>query len=170
MVLAALFMTLCLVLPFLTGQIPQIGDALLPMHIPVLLCGYVCGWQYGAVVGLVAPLLRGTLFGMPPLFPTGIAMSFELALYGAVTGFLYKALPTMRIYLFLSFFVAMVSGRVVWGIVRLLLSGLSGSAFTYPMFIAGALTNAIPGIIFQLLLIPLIVMALQKANLISSSH
>ena len=78
MTLAALFLALGLVLPFFTGQIPQIGSMLLPMHIPVFLCGLICGWQYGAAVGFVVPLMRSVLFGMPPLFPTATAMAFEL--------------------------------------------------------------------------------------------
>ena len=89
---AALFLALCLVLPMLTGQIPQIGSMLLPMHIPVLLCGLVCGWQYGAVVGFVAPLLRSVLFGMPPMYPVAIAMAFELLTYGLVIGLVYRRL------------------------------------------------------------------------------
>ena len=76
--LAALFLALGLVLPFFTGQIPQIGSMLLPMHIPVFLCGLICGWQYGAAVGFVTPLLRSALFGMPPLFPTAAAMPLEI--------------------------------------------------------------------------------------------
>ena len=66
LVYSALFLALALLLPFLTGQIPQIGSALNPMHIPVLLCGFVCGWPWGLAVGLIAPLLRHLLFGMPP--------------------------------------------------------------------------------------------------------
>ena len=65
--LSAMFMAIGLVLPFLTGQIPQIGSMLLPMHLPVLLCGLICGWQYGGLVGFVLPLLRYLLFGMPHL-------------------------------------------------------------------------------------------------------
>ena len=86
LVLAAMFLALCLLLPFLTGQIPQVGNALSPMHIPVLLCGFLCGWPFGLVVGAAAPLLRFSLFGLPPLFPTGIAMCFELAVDGTVSG------------------------------------------------------------------------------------
>jgi len=91
--LSGLFLALCLVLPLLTGQIPQIGSALSPMHIPVLLCGFVCGWPYGMAIGFIAPLLRGVIFGMPPIFPVGIAMAFELAAYGALAGLFYKILP-----------------------------------------------------------------------------
>lgn len=86
LVLAAMFLALALVLPFLTGQIPQIGGMLLPMHLPVFLCGLICGWRYGAVVGFVAPLMRMALFGMPPLV-AAVAMAFELAAYGGIAGF-----------------------------------------------------------------------------------
>ena len=92
--LAGLFLALGLLLPFLTGQIPQIGNMLLPMHIPVLLCGYFCGWRYGLAVGAAAPLLRSALFGLPPMFPIAVAMAFELAVYGLMTGLLYKRFPT----------------------------------------------------------------------------
>ena len=85
-VFAAAFLALALMLPFLTGQIPQIGSMLSPMHIPVLLCGFVCGWPWGLAVGVVAPPLRSVLFGMPPMYPTALCMAFELAAYGAVAG------------------------------------------------------------------------------------
>ena len=93
LVTAALCLALCMVLPFLTGQIPQIGSALSPMHIPVLMCGFLCAPAYAAAVGFIAPLLRFALFGMPPIFPTGVAMCFELATYGLVAGVLYRRLP-----------------------------------------------------------------------------
>ena len=89
---SAICLALCMVLPFLTGQIPQIGSMLSPMHIPVLLCGFVCGPAWAAVVGAFAPILRFALFGMPPLFPTGAAMCFELLTYGVVSGALYRML------------------------------------------------------------------------------
>lgn len=102
---AGMFLALALLLPFLTGQIPQIGNALSPMHIPVLLCGFVCGGPLGLVVGFIAPLLRYMLFGMPPIFPTGIAMAFELAIYGLAAGLLYKRLPKkLHTYMSRSYF------------------------------------------------------------------
>ena len=88
--LAAMFMALGLVLPFLTGQSPQIGSKLLPMHLPVFLCGLICGWQYGGLVGFLVPLVRSAIFGMPVFFPSATAMAFELMTYGAVAGFLYS--------------------------------------------------------------------------------
>lgn len=161
--IAALCLALCMVLPFLTGQIPEIGSMLCPMHIPVLLCGFLCGPAWAVVVGATAPLLRFVLFGMPPLFPTGVAMCVELATYGAVSGILYQLLPKKPVNIYISLIVAMLAGRIVWGIVQVVLMGLQGSSFTWTAFIASAFTQAIPGIILHIVLIPLIVLALQKA-------
>ena len=161
--IAALCLALCMVLPFLTGQIPEIGSMLCPMHIPVLLCGFLCGPAWAVVVGATAPLLRFVLFGMPPLFPTGVAMCVELATYGAVSGILYQLLPKKPVNIYVSLIVAMLAGRIVWGIVQVVLMGLQGSSFTWTAFIASAFTQAIPGIILHIVLIPLIVLALQKA-------
>lgn len=163
LVTAALCLALCMVLPFLTGQIPQIGSALSPMHIPVLLCGFLCAPAYAAAVGFIAPLLRFALFGMPPIFPTGVAMCFELATYGLVAGVLYRRLPKKNASIYAALIAAMLAGRVVWGIVRALLSGVSGSPFTFAAFWAGGFANAVPGIIVHIVIIPMLVMALRRA-------
>ena len=167
MVIAAACLALCMVLPFLTGQIPEIGSALSPMHIPVFLCGFAAGWPYALVVGLIAPVLRFALFGMPPLFPVGAAMAFELATYGLVSGLLYRALPRRKTSIYVTLVISMLAGRVVWGVARLALAGLSNTTFGWAAFLAGAFTQAVPGIICHLLLIPVIVIALEKAKLIS---
>ena len=166
-VLAAMFMALGLVLPFLTGQIQQIGNMLLPMHLPVLVCGLICGWQYGAVVGFVLPLLRFALFGMPPIYPMGVSMAFELAAYGFLVGWLYSHSRWQCIIsLYRCLLAAMVGGRLVWGAVRVLLSGVAGQAFTWEMFLSGALLTAIPGIVLQLTLIPALMLALDRTGLV----
>ena len=165
--LAAMFLAIGLVLPLLTGQIPQIGNMLLPMHIPVFLCGLICGWQYGATVGFILPLLRYAIFGMPVLFPTGIAMSFELLTYGLVAGLLYGLSRWQCVIaLYRSMIAAMLVGRVVWGVVQMILLGITGDGFTWQMFMAGAFLNAIPGIIVQLILIPAIMVALNRTGLV----
>ena len=115
MILSALFLAMALVLPFLTGQIPEVGSMLCPMHIPALLCGFFCGWPWGLMVGIVAPLLRSVTFGMPPMFPVAICMAFELATYGAVSGALYQKLPKKKSNIYVALLVAMVLGRIVWG-------------------------------------------------------
>ena len=162
---AALFLALALVLPFLTGQIPQIGSALSPMHIPVLLCGFRVGWPWGLAVGFIAPLLRSVIFGMPVMVPGAVAMAFELAVYGLVSGILYSLLPKKKWSIYVTLVVAMLAGRAVWGIARLIIAGLSGNSFTWALFLAGAFTNAVPGIILHIVLIPVIVMVLERAGL-----
>lgn len=164
MVLAAMFLALAYLMPFLTGQIPQIGAMLCPMHIPVLLCGFICGWPWGLLVGLLAPILRSVTLGMPPLFPTAVCMAFELAAYGAVAGILYKALPKKKGFIYCALLGAMVIGRIVWGIMMLICMGISGGNFGFSAFLAGAITNAIPGIIVQIILIPILVMVLEKVG------
>ena len=162
---AALFLALAMVLPFLTGQIPEIGSMLCPMHIPALLCGFLCGWQWGMAVGFIAPLLRSVLFGMPAMFPGAVAMAFELAVYGAVSGLLFRLLPRTKRSIYAALIAAMIAGRIVWGIVRLILAGLSGKSFTWALFLAGAFTNAIPGIILQIVLIPVLIIVMDRAGL-----
>ncbi len=164
LVLSALFLALGLVLPFLTMQIPQFGSALLPMHLPVLLCGFVCGAPWGLAVGFVTPLLRSLLFTMPPMFPTAVAMAFELAAYGLLAGLIYKLLKKNTVNLYVSLLLAMLGGRIVWGLVMTVISGLGGTEFGFATFLAGAFTNAIPGIILQIVLIPVILLALRKAG------
>ena len=162
---SALYLAIALVLPLLTGQIPEIGAMLSPMHIPVLLCGFTCGWQWGMAVGLIAPLLRSLLFGMPKLYPSAIAMTFELAAYGAIAGVLYKRLPKKPWSVYATLLTAMVGGRLVWGAARYILAGLSGSEFPFSAFLAGAVLNAIPGIILHIVLIPVLVLVMEKAKL-----
>lgn len=158
-------LALALLLPFVTGQIPEYGNMLLPMHLPVLLCGFVCGYQYGLLVGFIAPLLRYALFGMPPVLPIGIPMAFELATYGCVTGLLGANKEKLSS-IYITLIVAMLSGRIVWALVRLVLLGINGTPFTISIFLASAFTNAIPGIIIQLIIIPILVNTLRKAKLI----
>lgn len=163
--LAALFIAMALVLPFFTGQIPQIGKALCPMHIPVMLAGFLCGPWYGLAVGVISPLLRFALFGMPVIMPTGIIMSVELAAYGFVVGTLYKMLPRSRSSVYISLISAMIIGRIVWGIAHVLFFQLGNYEFSWAAFIAGGFTNSIPGIILQIIIIPLIVkLANGRAN------
>lgn len=163
MVYSAMCLALCLVLPFLTGQIPEVGSMLLPMHLPVLLCGFLCGGSWGAVVGFTAPLLRHVLFSMPPM-PGCISMAFELAAYGLVVGLLYKRLGGGLKGIYGSLVCAMIAGRLVWGAAQMIILGLRGGSFPLSAFVAGAFTTAIPGIVLQLVLVPVLVRALEKAS------
>lgn len=163
----AMLFAVGMVLPFFIGQIPAIGKMLLPMHIPVLLCGFIVGWQYGALIGFLLPIVRGLVFGMPPLYPNAVAMAFEMAAYGFVSGYLYShARWQCTKMLYISLVTAMLAGRLVWAFAEVILLGIGGNIFTWKMFAAGAFLNAIPGIIVQLTLIPLIMVALRRAKVV----
>lgn len=161
MALSSFFLALGMVLPFFTSQIKEIGDTLLPMHIPIMLCGLLCGAKYGFATGFILPLLRAVLFSMPPLYPNAIWMAFELATYGFIIGILYGRVKNHSIsYLYICLFVSMLSGRIVWGIVKTILLGFGDHPFTFHAFIVGGFIDAVPGIILQFILIPVIMRAI----------
>lgn len=153
-VLAALFLALGMVLPLLTGQIKEIGDSLLPMHIPVMICGLVCGYKYGAAVGLMLPFLRSLTFSMPPIYPNAVWMALELATYGLVIGFIYMKLSKNRLSMYVALITAMIMGRVVWGVSKAVLLGLGGSSFSISAFIVGGFVDSLLGIVLQLIVVP----------------
>ncbi|MBQ3501797.1 MAG: ECF transporter S component [Oscillospiraceae bacterium] len=166
-VLSAMFLALGMVLPFFTGQIPQIGSMLLPMHIPVFLCGLICGGKYGAVIGFIMPLMRSAIFMMPPMYPDAAAMAFELMAYGFIVGFMYENARWHCIKsLYRCMLTAMLGGRIVWGSAMVLLVGLGENGFGITMFITRAFVNAFPGIILQLVFIPALMLALDKTHLV----
>ena len=159
-------MALAYVMPYLTGQIPEIGSMLCPMHLPVLLCGFVCGPVWGLAVGFVAPIMRSALTGgFPPMFPTAVCMAFELAAYGAATGFMHRILPRKKFCICLSLLTAMVIGRLVWGAAMFFCMGADGG-FTLAAFLSGAVTNALPGIAVQIVLVPVLVMLLENSKIL----
>lgn len=164
-----IFTALCIAIGLLLPQlvkfvpVPYPGAVLLPMHIPVLVCGFLCGWRFGAVSGIVTPLLASLLTGMPPLFPNAVSMMFELATYGLLTGLLYK-LTNRKI--FLTLIGAMLGGRIVLGLVNALLFSIADNVYGLAIFISGAFITALPGIIIQLILVPIIIRSLERAKLI----
>lgn len=166
LVLSAMFLAIALLLPLLTGQIPQIGKMLCPMHIPVILCGFICGPWNGALVGVISPLLRFLLFGLPILVPTGIAMCAELAIYGLAAGILYRKLPRKKIYIYISLIGSMLAGRVAWGLIMIVLMGIGKTDFGWQAFFAGGFINALPGIVVQIVIIPIIIMSLERAQIL----
>ncbi len=163
LVLAAMFLSLGFVLPLFTGQIKEIGDTLLPMHLPVLLCGFFSGSWFGFGVGLILPFLRSAVFSMPPIYPQAVWMALELATYGLVVGLIYPRFKKKNLLsIYISLVSAMITGRVVWGITKWVLLTAANKSFTFSLFIAGGFVDALPGIIIQLILIPIIVSLLDK--------
>ena len=159
---SALLLALAFVLPFLTGQIQQIGSMLCPMHIPVILCGFICGAPWGGLVGALAPILRSITLGMPVLFPNAACMAVELAVYGLAAGLLYKVLPKTKANVYIALITAMICGRIAWGFAMFSALGFDTASFGIQAVIASTVTGSIPGIILQLVLIPIIVFALEK--------
>lgn len=164
-ILTAVCIALCVVLPMAFHAIPQGGSIYCPMHIPVLLCGLICGWPFGLLCGVAGPLLSSALTGMPPVayLPS---MVIELAVYGAVSGLMMKAVKTGRPYpdLYVSLVCAMLAGRVVGGLANAAI--FSRGDYSMAAWATGYFATGLPGIIIQLALIPSIVFALEKANLI----
>ncbi|MEG1015262.1 MAG: ECF transporter S component [Clostridia bacterium] len=167
LVISALLLAIGFVLPFLTGQIPEIGSMLLPLHIPVLICGFVCGWPWGLALGFVLPILRSLFFGMPPMVPTALAMAFEMAAYGAVSGLLYQKLSKKPVNVYISLILAMLAGRIVWGLVSIpIYAAFAAAPFAIGMFWVSGFVKAWPGIVLQIVLVPVIVLALERAKIL----
>lgn len=167
MTVGALFLALGIVLPFFTGQIKEVGNMLLPMHIPVMLCGLICGKWYGLGVGAALPIIRSMACAMPTLYPTALAMAFELATYGFVVGLLYEKSNRKCVKsLYCAMLWAMLSGRAVWGAVMCALLGINNSKFGFSAFLSAAFFNAVPGIVLQLIIVPSVMVALEKAKLV----
>jgi thiamine transporter ThiT len=168
MTLAAVCIALCVVLPIAFHTIPNGGSVFLPMHIPVLICGMICGWPYGLLCGLMGPLLSSLLTGMPPaaMLP---AMMVECGVYGMVTGLVLKYVRTQKLYadLYIALVAAMLAGRVVSGVAKALIfsPGMALSAWVTASFV-----TALPGILIQLVLLPMVVSTLMKARVIPKRY
>ncbi len=168
LVFSALCAALCVVLPMAFHVIPDAGTIFLPMHIPVLLCGMLCGWPYGLSCGLLGPLLSSLITKMPPVAVLP-GMMVECAVYGAVSGLLMQLLSRKKltVRLYGSLIPAMLAGRIFSGIAKALIfsPGLGFSAWVTASFV-----TALPGIITQLILLPILLLALSKAHLIPDAN
>lgn len=162
LVVTALMLAVGMLLPNLFHMFAA-GTVMLPMHIPVFLCGLICGPLYGGMCGFILPWLSAVFTGMPPLFPTAIAMCFELCIYGVVSGYLYQR---RGLHILPSMLVAMLAGRAVSGVANLLLLGFAGRPYTLMAFLTASFVTGVPGIITQLVSVPLIVEALIKAKVL----
>lgn len=166
LVLASLFLAFGQILPFFTAQIPQTDLMMLPVYIPVFLCGYICGCSNGLIVGFITPIMRSVLFGLPPMVPYAVAMSFELAIYGFLVGYLCRMLPPIRFSVYITIILAMVAGRFVWGILFILLTGAALCFTTWFTIMCGIFLFTVIGIVVQMVSIPLIIAALRKTKVI----
>ncbi len=165
-VITALSIALCVVLPMAFHAVPKAGMIYLPMHIPVLLGGLIVGPLYGFVIGLLGPLFSSLLTGMPPsaVLPS---MMVELAAYGLISGLIMMFLKTKWLYLdlYAALVIAMLSGRVIAGLSKALI--FSAGKYSMSAWVASSFVTALPGIIIQLAAIPTLYFALYKAKLIT---
>ena len=165
MVISGLFVAVALVLPMAFHAIPNAGRIILPMHIPVLLCGFICGPLFGLLCGILSPVLSSMLTGMPPMAMLP-SMVCELAVYGLVSGFVFNKIKIggnlVRIYT--SLITAMLCGRLFYGMLNALI--FQAGKYSFTAWLTAAFTMALPGIVIQLTLIPIIMLALKKGKLI----
>jgi hypothetical protein len=167
-VYAAICLALCILLPFLTGSNPSLGKSFAPMHLPVLLCGFIAGPLWGGIVGGIAPFLRTLIAGAPALYPDAIRMAAELAVYGIATGLFYRYLPKKPFGIYVSLICSQLFGRLAWGAVQFILSIFDPTLdFSTTTVFLMTFSPAVYGILIQLALIPPIVIAMQRARFIS---
>ncbi|HEY8444488.1 MAG TPA: ECF transporter S component [Bacilli bacterium] len=165
-VLTGLFLAIGIILPPIFHSV-ELGNVISPMHFPVILCGLLLGWQYGLICGLLTPFVGFITWGRPPIMPIGLTMSLELATYGLLAGFIYKKvrLFTNNIYnLYFALIIAMVAGRIVYGAVNWVLFLLDLSKTDFRAFLTSVFVIGLPGIILQILILPVIVMTIEKRN------
>lgn len=166
LVLSGLFIALGVVLPMAFHSIPNAGSIFLPMHIPILLCGLLCGPLYGLGCGILTPIVSSLLTGMPPMaiLPS---MLCELAVYGLLSGLFMHILSFSNrlIQIYISLIASMIAGRIIYGILNALIFRFG--AYSLNIWLASAFITAIPGIIIQLTVIPFILFVLQKSSFLS---
>lgn len=162
LVLSALFVALGVIIPQIFHMF-GLGSVFLPMHIPVILCGFICGPYYGLISGVLTVFLSSTITGMPPMMPVGAAMIFELAAYAFVAGLMYR--KTKKIYF--SLIVAMIVGRVVSIAAKYIIYSLIGNSFAMVAILTDLFVTAWPGIAIQILAIPAILALLRRYKLIA---
>ena len=165
LVTTALMIAMCVIIPMLFHGVPQAGPTFLPMHLPVFLTGFICGPVYGLLCGIAGPALSAALTGMPagPMIPS---MMLELAVYGIVTGLMYRSLP-MKNHMaktYTTLILAMLIGRITYGIANTYL--IQAGSYNMNVWLGFAFVTALPGIVIQLIFIPLIVDILERNNFI----
>lgn len=161
LVLTGLLLALGLVFPMIFHLFGGTGPVFLPMHIPVLIGGFVLPSYLALLLGMITPLVSGTLTGMPVLFPMGVIMIFELGTYGLAASIATRKLKLSSIP---SLIIAMIAGRIVAGIVVFVLASNFGVQLKALTFVKGGIITGLPGIVIQLIFIPSLMYALNKIN------
>lgn len=158
----ALFLALAIVLPVGLHAFVVGGRVFLPMHFPVLLAGFLTGPYSGLVVGLLAPGISYLITGMPPTYAVPL-MSLELPLYGLVAGLAYLRL---RLNIYVALLAAIIVGRLMFGLGLLVLGLFVELPYNVAFFFsaAGPIVSGLPGIVAQIVLVPIIVAAVRRSR------
>ncbi len=166
MITAAACIALCVVLPLAFHAIPKSGSLLSPMHIPVFLCGLVCGPVYGLICGLIGPFASSILTQMPAMGFLPVMM-VELAVYGLVSGIMMKVIKTEKsvIKVYISLFSAMVIGRIFAGLAQSLV--FSAGNYSLSMWISSYILGTLPAIVIHIILVPAVYFAIKRAGLVT---
>lgn len=159
--LTGFFVALAIILPFITGQIPEFGAMLTPMHFPVILGSLFVGPIYGLMIGIISPILRQMMFGMPP-FPMNVMMAIELGVYGLLTGFLFKSFKKVIkrdiFAIYIALIIAMIFGRIAFALSKMFIIGIPN----FMVVFIETFTGSFFGIILQFILIPLLFLRVKK--------
>lgn len=151
MVLGGLLLASGIILPMIFHMFGMTGPIALPMHIPVLIGGFLLQPQLALALGIITPVISGLLTGMPVMFPMAVIMAFELGTYGFVASLATRKLKLSEISTLAT---AMVAGRIAAGITVAVLVQLFGVKMNPVLFVKGAVITGLPGIVIQLAFIP----------------
>ena len=167
--LSMVFLLLAIFLPSICARIPGLDLVLLVMHIPIYLCGFICGAPLGFAIGMVAPVLRSVIFGVPALFPEGVAMMFELAFYGLLAGAFFdtfrRSMGNRSVGAsYLALIIAMIGGRIAWGVAMLFMAIFTSVTFSWGEFIYGAFTGEIAAIVLHIVIVPGLVAQMEPSR------
>lgn len=146
-----------------------VGNIFLPMHLPVILGGFLLNPTAALVCGVLSPLFSFFVSGMPQ-FPRLIFMMFELGAYGLITSL---CTHKFRLPVFITLPLSWIGGRAVFLItaafaLHVLNLEIQGIPSAWAA-VWTAVTTGFPGIILQAVLVPILVAALKKARLISDA-
>ncbi len=157
LLVAAALLVLSVVLYKFFGGFTLFGGYLCVMEAPILLCGLLCGPVLGALAGAAAPIVCSLLFNSPTMNPDALAIAVEYIVFGVACGVLYKIM-CQNVYI--SLILSMYLGRTAYGVMMRILVDYSSESFLYDIIFC-----CIPGIVLEIVLLPLIAILLDKTGL-----
>lgn len=161
LVLSGLLLASGIILPMIFHTFSMTGPAFLPMHIPVLIGGMLLPPVLALLLGVITPIMSSVLTGMPVAFPMAIIMAFELGTYGLAASIVTRKLKLNTIP---ALIIAMIDGRIVAGLTVAALVRLFGIDMNPILYVKGAIVTGMPGLIIQLIFVPVVVYAIRSVT------